>query len=73
MIERLPEGSEKAHECFRILWEEGKKLGCFPYRINIAAMDPLRNQGDPSYWRLLRTLKDAVDPDHIFSPGRYEG
>jgi 4-cresol dehydrogenase (hydroxylating) flavoprotein subunit len=73
ILYRRPEEMEKAHECFRALWQRGKDLGCFPYRVNVAAMEDLTNQGDPVFWRFFRTLKTAIDPDRLFSPGRYGG
>jgi FAD/FMN-containing dehydrogenase len=65
-----PADKDRAHECFRLLLESGKQVGCFPYRINIAAMEGLPNEGE-SFWRLAKTIKAAVDPDQILSPGRY--
>jgi FAD/FMN-containing dehydrogenase len=70
VIYRRPEGKENAHQCFDRLLQDGKKAGCFPYRINIAAMEQLPEQGE-SFWNLAKTIKSAVDPHHILSPGRY--
>lgn len=65
-----PADKDRAHECFRVLLESGRQAGCFPYRINIAAMQTLPEEGE-SFWRLAKTIKSAVDPGRIFSPGRY--
>ncbi len=70
IIYKRPEDKDNAHRCFETLMQEGKKAGCFPYRINIAVMETLPQQGR-SFWHLAETLKAAVDPHHLFSPGRY--
>ena len=65
-----PADKDRAHQCFQELLESGKRVGCFPYRINIAAMEDLPKQG-ASFWGLANTIKNAVDPEHLLSPGRY--
>jgi FAD/FMN-containing dehydrogenase len=70
IIYKRPDDRDKAFRCFDRLWEEGRKAGCHPYRLNIAAMAGLPDQG-PDFWGLAKRLKDAVDPDRLFSPGRY--
>lgn len=65
-----PADKDRAHECFRLLLESGKQVGCFPYRLNIAAMEQLPKEGE-SFWRLASAIKTAIDPDRLFSPGRY--
>jgi 4-cresol dehydrogenase (hydroxylating) len=70
IIYKRPDDKENAHRCFQTLWQEGAKVGCFPYRINISAMSSLPEQGE-TFWHLAKMIKAAVDPDHLFSPGRY--
>ena len=41
-----------------------------PYRVGIDSMDLLTDPDDP-YWRIVRDLKNTLDPDHIIAPGRY--
>ncbi len=65
-----PADKDRAHECFQFLLESGKRAGCFPYRINIAAMEALPKEGE-SFWRLASAIKTAIDPGQILSPGRY--
>jgi 4-cresol dehydrogenase (hydroxylating) len=65
-----PADKDRAHECFRLLLESGREAGCFPYRLNIAAMDMLPKQGT-SFWKLASAIKVAIDPDQLLSPGRY--
>jgi 4-cresol dehydrogenase (hydroxylating) flavoprotein subunit len=71
VVYRRPEEADKAYECFRELWLLGNKLGCSPYRINIAAMPELTGSRESVYWRVVETLKSALDPNGILSPGRY--
>lgn len=65
-----PADKDRAHECFQLLLESGKQAGCFPYRLNIAAMEALPKEGK-TFWSLASAIKAAVDPDQLFSPGRY--
>jgi hypothetical protein len=65
-----PDDKDNANRCFETLLKEGKKAGCFPYRLPISAMETLPQQGR-SFWHLAETLKAAVDPLHLLSPGRY--
>ncbi|MCU1238213.1 MAG: linked oxidase domain protein [Candidatus Solibacter sp.] len=70
IIYKRPEDRGNAHQCFDTLLQEGKKAGCFPYRLNVSAMATLPEDG-PTFWKMARAIKDAVDPDHLLSPGRY--
>jgi len=44
--------------------------GYYSYRLGIQAMSEL--SGDDVSGGLLRTLKNALDPNSILAPGRYE-
>jgi len=59
----------RAMQCYRELLDRMTSAGFYSYRLGIQAKQLL----DPttSYGRLLGTLKDALDPNHILSPGRY--
>ncbi|WP_200348667.1 hypothetical protein [Halochromatium glycolicum] len=65
-----PAEIERAHNCHRALLNGGKALGCIPYRSNTQTMDWFVN-ADHSHWRLVRQLKEAVDPEGVIAPGRY--
>lgn len=65
-----PERVDRAHACIRELHKAFLKRGLIPYRVGIDAMDLIVSEGDP-YWQTVRRLKDALDPNHIISPGRY--
>ena len=60
----------RAKKCYIALFEEGKKDGFIPYRYGIDHMNLIVNNTDP-FWKLVSKIKNALDPDHILSPGRY--
>lgn len=64
--------ANKARDCYQSLLEEGRKIGCLPYRLNVDVMQDFhRNVGsDPSDF--LKSLKRSVDPTNCIAPGRYE-
>jgi len=59
----------RAHACYEELLEEGRKLGFVPYRLGIQSMGLLSDESVQP--KLLRQLKNAIDPDNIVAPGRY--
>ena len=67
---RNPEATARANECYRALYEAGRKQGFLPYRLNIDAMDILNSSGAICSG-LASQLKAAVDPNCILAPGRY--
>ncbi|MFP5405386.1 MAG: FAD-linked oxidase C-terminal domain-containing protein, partial [Gammaproteobacteria bacterium] len=67
---RKPAEIEKAHRCYDALVDMGRELGVAPYRLHVGAMGRFARNGE-TFWDLVRTLKHAVDPDNILSPGRY--
>ena len=71
IIYRRPDERSKAHECFHELWQRGIQLGCHPYRVNVEAMAEMTNAPNSTFWDLAHGLKAAIDPNDIFSPGRY--
>ena len=50
----------------RLIQSEGLSV----YRARHDMMDEVVNGGQP-YWRLVRDLKQVLDPNNIISPGRY--
>ncbi len=67
---RKPREIENAHRCYDALIEMGKELGVAPYRLHVGAMGHFARSGD-TFWDVVHTLKKALDPDAILSPGRY--
>ncbi|KAF2031735.1 FAD-linked oxidase-like protein [Setomelanomma holmii] len=58
---------------FDNLFEEGRKRGYSKYRSHVRAMDrvaSLYNFNDHAYRRFVESIKDAVDPNGILSPGK---
>jgi 4-cresol dehydrogenase (hydroxylating) len=58
-----------AHQCLEELFTEGCKQGFVPYRINTEQQSQLNK--DDIFWQTTRLLKNAVDPNNIISPLRY--
>ena len=65
-----PGEDEKALTCHDQLLAELTAAGYYPYRLSTHAMDKLP-PSEPAYTSLLKTLKDALDPNGILAPGRY--
>lgn len=65
-----PGATENAHACYAALLEEGREIGCTPYRAPISAMGSFVDSDVP-YWKLVAKIKKALDPDGLISPGRY--
>lgn len=66
----IPGETERAHACYRALFEFGAARGALPYRSGLQgsalAVDPAH-----PHWRLQARLKQSLDPAGLFSPGRY--
>jgi len=66
-----PAAIEIAHnannEMIRRFYEAGFKF----YRFDVKTMHDYINPENP-HWKLVGKLKEALDPNRIFSPGRYE-
>lgn len=62
---------ERAQRCYRTLTDELMTRGYPPYRLNVGSMNYLAPDED-GYTRVLRSLKQALDPQGILAPGRYE-
>ena len=61
---------ERAMRCHKQLLKELNADGYFPYRLGIQSMEQMN--GTSGYNTVLRRLKDALDPNGILSPGRYD-
>lgn len=66
-----PESVEKAHaanaEMYRRFYADGYRF----YRFDVETMKKYIDAADP-HWQFIHTLKEALDPKGILSPGRYE-
>ncbi len=65
-----PVDVENARICYLELFEECKANGYLPYRMAINNMHLATNE-KTAYWSAVETIKKAIDPNNILSPGRY--
>lgn len=66
--------ARRAYATMKTLVEEGGERGYTEYRAHIDLMDLVADQlsaGDYAYRRFVEKIKDAVDPNGIFAPGRH--
>jgi 4-cresol dehydrogenase (hydroxylating) len=66
--------ARRSYETARLLVQEAAKEGYGEYRAHLDFMDIASEQytfGDHAYRRFCETIKDAVDPNGILSPGRH--
>lgn len=63
--------AERGHACYDALFEACAEHGFLPYRLNLRSMRRIADRPDSPYWRLVKTLKGAIDPDNLIAPGRY--
>jgi 4-cresol dehydrogenase (hydroxylating) len=66
-----PEEARRAAELYRELTSMLLEEGYPPYRAAITGMDLLDPDG-ATYWGAVAALKEALDPNGIIAPGRYE-
>ncbi|NWH06827.1 FAD-binding oxidoreductase [Desulfobacter latus] len=63
--------TQQAQACYDALFEKIMAAGYPPYRTNIFTMKKLA-QGSEGFWEVTKTIKDALDPNNIIAPGRYQ-
>lgn len=61
----------RATACYARLFDAVMQAGYVPYRVGLASMGSL-DPGHDTFWATGAKIKDALDPDGILSPGRYE-
>lgn len=59
-----------AHNCLKELVEEGLTRGFVSYRLNIDQQQWLLD-GQTNFWQATDKIKQALDPNRVISPGRY--
>lgn len=62
---------DKAMQCHDNIVNRLAELGYYPYRLGVQNMSKLP-EPNKNYLQAVKKIKDALDPEHILSPGRYE-
>ncbi len=66
-----PTAVELAHKANDEMIKRFYEVGFRFYRFDVKTMHDYINAENP-HWKLVNKLKEALDPNRIFSPGRYE-
>lgn len=67
----VPGAEERARACYDALFDAGKEMGFFPYRVGTRTMEKLTGMDDGTHWSVVERIKKALDPNDIIAPGRY--
>ncbi len=62
---------ERTHQLCSDLLDITLKHGCIPYKTPVWMTDRLREIIDPNWIKLFERVKQAMDPNGIFNPGRW--
>lgn len=65
-----PEARQNAFDCVNELFEEGRKRGYVPYRMNVNQQRDTLSP-DAMHWKVVKDLKQTLDPNNVIAPGRY--
>ncbi|MFC3094039.1 FAD-binding oxidoreductase [Alteromonas sediminis] len=65
-----PEARQNAYDCLNELYEEGRKRGYVPYRMNVTQQREVLS-ADVMHWQIVKSIKAVFDPNNIIAPGRY--
>ncbi len=65
-----PDQVAQAHQCANALLHVIRTYGLEPYRARADMMAAIIER-TPDYWQTVYALKQALDPDDIIAPGRY--
>jgi 4-cresol dehydrogenase (hydroxylating) len=68
---REPDDLRRADECHHQLMSALLAQGYIPYRASPSLMARIADD-DSVFWQVTRQIKQALDPEGIISPGRYE-
>jgi 4-cresol dehydrogenase (hydroxylating) len=66
----LPGEDRKAAACYDDLLDQLRANGFHSYRLTVRSMEHVKSNA--AYDRFVSSLKNAVDPNGILSPGRYD-
>ncbi|MFM6990840.1 MAG: FAD-binding oxidoreductase [Rhodoferax sp.] len=65
-----PQETANAQQCAQAIYRHIRSQKMDVYRARSDAMADIVS-GDPAYWKVVRDIKLALDPDNIIAPGRY--
>lgn len=66
-----PADCARADACWRALYHAGLARGFRPYRVHARYAQLLASEATP-FWTAVDTIKRALDPDDLVSPGRWQ-
>jgi 4-cresol dehydrogenase (hydroxylating) len=66
-----PDEVARARACYDSVYKAVTQAGYVPYRVGLASMAALDPHAD-TFWATTAKIKDALDPDGLLAPGRYE-
>lgn len=61
---------QNAHDCLNELYEEGRKRGFVPYRMNVKQQKEQLSP-DHMHWKVVKAIKNALDPHNVLQANRY--
>jgi len=62
---------EKTHKIMEELAELGLSEGCIPYKTPIWLTELMRKKINPGWLKLFDKIKNIMDPNNIFNPGKW--
>lgn len=66
----VPGEDEQALQCYEGMIHDLRESGYYPYRLGIRSMENARSDSKSYEW-VVKTLKQALDPSQVLSPGHY--
>lgn len=67
-----PEDAAVARRCYSELVADCTAAGFPQARVSISSMQSLDPSGDAPEWAVVRRIKEALDPEGVIAPGKYE-
>jgi FAD/FMN-containing dehydrogenase len=62
---------EEVHEIMKEIAELGLSEGCIPYKTPIWLTELMRKKINPGWLKLFDKIKNTMDPNNIFNPGKW--
>jgi FAD/FMN-containing dehydrogenase len=67
----VPNAIAKVRKCNEELLDMALSLGGLPYKTPVWAAKKVLARADPNWVKLVRRVRDTLDPNHILNPGRW--